>query len=584
MSNQINVEFDVPATMRDGTVLRANIFRPAAEGTYPVALTRTPYGKDFASVTPILDAVRLAQAGYIVIIQDVRGRMKSDGEWSVFRNEANDGYDTVEWAAALPGSSGNVGMYGASYFGFTQWVTAIEAPPSLKAIFPMITWADSRDGVVWRGGALEFGLMGFWQISTIALDVLLKRYNDAPSAQLYQAIGALVIEIDRLRTEGYYSLPLKDFKPLKKLDLAPELFEEIVNKPYDREYNRPFSPQEGYSRVQVPSYNVGGWYDIFTNGTLQAFRAMREIGATPEARQAKLLMGPWSHVGYTNVIGEQDFGFGASTAFINLQTDLTGLTQRWFDYWLKGIDNGITGEPPVKIFVMGENVWRDEQEWPLARTQYTPYYLHSGGSANSLTGNGYLSPEKPGAETADQYTYDPSNPVTTRGGGLLMNQLFKPGVADQQGRERRQDVLVYTTEPLDHALEVTGPVEVRLWAASDAPDTDFVATLVDVHPDGFAQNLVDGIIRARYRNGDRPELLEPGQPYEFTINLWSTSNVFKAGHRIRLDITSSNFPRWDRNPNTGEEIGSSAEMRPARQTIFHDAGHPSSVVLPIIPR
>jgi putative CocE/NonD family hydrolase len=584
MGNQISVEFDVPATLRDGTILRANIFRPAAEGTYPVALTRTPYGKDFASVTPMLDAVRLAQAGYIVVIQDVRGRMKSDGAWSLFRNEAQDGYDTVEWAATLPGSNGNVGMYGASYFGFTQWTAAIGAPPHLKAIFPMITWADSRDGTIWRGGALEFGLISAWLLSSIGLDVLLKRYKDAAPTQKYQAIAALVNEINRLQTEGYYSLPLKDFEPLKKFDLASELFEEISGQPYDRAYNRPFSPQESYSKVQVPSFNVGGWYDIFTNGTLTAFKAMRENGSTPQARQSRLLMGPWSHVNYGGVIGDLDFGFAANSAFINLQTDLTGLTQRWFDYWLKGIENGVKDEPPVKLFIMGENVWRDEQEWPLARTQYTPYYLHSQGNANTAGGSGYLSTERPGTEAADHFTYDPANPVPTKGGNLLMNGVYRPGAVNQQAKEAREDVLVFTTEPLNRALEVTGPLEVRLWAASDAPDTDFVATLVDVHPDGFAQNLADGIIRGRYRQGDGAALLEPGKPYEFTINLWSTANVFKAGHRIRLDVTSSNFPRWDRNPNTGEAFGSSAEMRPARQTIFHDADHPSCVVLPVIPR
>ncbi|MBN9393459.1 MAG: CocE/NonD family hydrolase [Chloroflexi bacterium] len=584
MGNQINVEFDVPATMRDGTILRANIFRPAAEGTYPVALTRTPYGKDFASVTPMLDAVRMAQAGYIVIIQDVRGRMKSDGAWSVFRHEAQDGYDSVEWAATLPGSNGNVGMYGASYFGFTQWTAAIGTPPHLKAIFPVITWADARDGTVWRGGALEFGLMGSWQLSSIGLDVMLKRYKDAPPAQKYQAIATLVNEINRLQTEGYYSLPLKDFEPLKKLNLAPELLEEIVTRPYDREYNRPFSPQESYSKVQVPSFNVGGWYDIFTNGTLTAFKAMHENGSTPQARQSRLLMGPWSHVNYSGVIGDLDFGFAANSAFINLQTDLTGLVQRWFDYWLKGIENGVKDEPPVKLFIMGENVWRDEQEWPLARTQYTPYYLHSQGDANTANGSGYLSTEKPGAEAVDHFTYDPANPVPTKGGNLLMNGVYRPGAVNQQPKEAREDVLVFTTEPLTRDLEVTGPLEVKLWAASDAPDTDFVATLVDVHPDGFAQNLADGIIRARYRQGDRAELLEPGRAYEFTINLWATANVFKAGHRIRLDVTSSNFPRWDRNPNTGEAFGSSTEMRPAHQTIFHDAEHPSCVVLPVIPR
>ncbi len=583
MSDQIKVEFDVPAMMRDGTILRANIFRPDDDQAYPVALTRTPYGKDYASATPVMDAVRMARAGYIVIIQDVRGRFRSDGEWATFKNEANDGYDSVEWAAALPGSTGAVGMWGASYFGFTQWVTAVEAPPHLKALMPFITWADSRDGTSWRGGAMEFGVSAQWQVGTMALDIFLKRYKDVPVAERMAAFGQLVYQANRLRTEGYYSLPLQEFEPFRKLGLTTELT-DLVENANDREFARPFSVYENYDKVKVPAYNVGGWYDLFCQGTVQNFSALRANGSTPEARQAKLLMGPWSHLGYTGVIGEMDFGFTANLALINLQTDLTGLTQRWFDYWLKGIDNGITQEPPVKLFVMGDNVWRDEQEWPLARTVYTPYYLHSQGHANTLQGDGFLSTEPPGQETTDHYTYDPANPVPTRGGNLLMNPLFTPGVKDQRQTEERPDVLVYTSEVLEHDTEVTGPVVVKLWASSDAPDTDFVARLVDVGPDGFAQNTNDGIIRARFRNGDKPELMEPGQPYEFTINLWSTSNVFKAGHRIRLDITSSNFPRWDRNLNTGAPFGSDAELRQAQQTILHDREHPSQVILPLIPR
>ncbi|HEX2915041.1 MAG TPA: CocE/NonD family hydrolase [Chloroflexia bacterium] len=584
MSDQIKVEFDVEATMRDGTVLRANVFRPAEEGSYPVALTRTPYGKDFASVSPMLDAPRLARAGYIVVIQDVRGRYRSEGEWVTFANEANDGYDTVEWAAQLPGSNGKVGMFGASYFGFTQWIAAAQQPPHLKAIVPSITWADVRDGTSWRGGAFELGLMAYWHLATLALDITLKRYKDAHQLQMYQAIVAAVNELNRLRPEGYYSLPLKDFEPLKKLDLAVETLEQAVEQPFSREASAPYSIAEAYDKVQVPSLNIGGWYDIFTNGVLQNFNGVRNAGGTPEARQTKLIMGPWSHVNYSNTVGDIDFGFGASMALMNLQTDLTGLTQRWFDYWLKGIDNGIMKEAPVKLFVMGDNAWRDEQEWPLARTVYTPYYFHSQGRANTLNGNGFLSTEKPGSESADHFTYDPANPVHTYGGGTLMNSLYGPGVKDQRSIEERDDVLVFTSEVLGQDTEVTGPISVKLWASTDGPDTDFVARLVDVHPDGFAQNLADGIIRARYRNGDTPELLEPGQVYEFNIDLWSTANVFKAGHRIRVDLTSSNFPRWDRNHNTGEPFGHGTELRPARQTILHDAEHPSHVLLPIIPR
>jgi uncharacterized protein len=573
MSEQISVEFDAPATMRDGVVLRANIFRPADDRLYPVALTRTPYGKDFASVMPFLDALRLARAGYIVVIQDVRGRFRSAGEWRPFHHEDTDGYDTVEWAARLPGSSGAVGMYGLSYLGFTQWMAAKEAPPSLKAIVPALTWADIRDGVFWRGGAFELGTYANWHLGAVGLDILFKRYQSAPPAEQGRALMQLVGEIDRLRAEGYRSLPLKDFAPLKTLELGD--MGEVVENAENHAYYAPFSIGAAYEQVGVPSLNVGGWYDIFTQGTLQNFGAMRSAGSTSEARQSKLLIGPWSHVNYSGTIGEVDFGFASTLAFINLQTDMTGLTQRWFDHWLKGIDNGVAQEPPIKIFVMGENVWRDEQEWPLARARATPFYLRDGGR---------LAAEPPGDERPDQYVYDPSDPTPTFGGSLLMHALFGPGAKDQRVLEARADVLSYTTEPLAQDTEVTGPLLVQLWAASDATDTDFVAQLVDVYPDGFAPIVADGIVRARYRNGERPELLEPGQPYEFKIDLWATANVFKAGHCIRLDIASASFPRWDRNPNTGSPFGMDAELRLARQTILHDAAHPSRIVLPIVPR
>jgi putative CocE/NonD family hydrolase len=580
MSEQITVEFDVPAPMRDGVILRANIFRPVGEGSYPVALMRTPYGKDFGSVQPFGDAVRMARAGYIVVLQDVRGRYGSDGEWRMFQDEAADGYDSVEWAARLPGANGNVGMYGASYVGLTQWMAAKEAPPSLKALVPSITFADARDGVVWRGGALELGLLANWMLGAIAIDITLKRYQHVAPAEQMQALGQVIHEIDQLRTAGYFSLPLKDFEPLKRLGLATELGELIENAD-SFAFSASFSIGEFYDRVRVPTLNIGGWYDIFIGGTLGNFQALQTAGCTPAARQSKLVVGPWSHVNLSNTIGEIDFGFTSQLAFMNMQTDLTGLTLRWFDYWLKGIENGVTNEPPIKLFVMGANVWRDEQEWPLARAQATAFYLHA---------DGVLSPTLPGDQPPDHYTYDPNDPTPTSGGNLLMHSLFNAGVKDQRAIEARADVLTYTSAPLEQDLEVTGPLLVKLWAASDALDTDFVARLVDVYPDGFAQNLADGIIRARYRNSDpsrsagqgRPELLTPGQPYEFTIDLWATASVFKAGHRIRVDIASASFPRWDRNPNTGAPLGSDTDMRPARQTILHDAAHPSRIVLPVV--
>lgn len=574
MPEQISAEFNVPATMRDGTILRANVFRPtdSAEQKYPVALTRTPYGKDYFTSSPFLDAARLARAGYIVVIQDVRGKFSSEGDWQSFANEARDGYDTVEWAAQLPGSNGNVGMFGASYFGFTQWMTARENPPHLKAIVPAITWADVCEGVFWRNGALELGTMAYWQIAIMLLEQIMRRHRESPLPEKMAAIGAFVQETNRLQKEGYLSLPLNEFEPFKRLGIEAAV-QEVLQRGYNPADYRDFSIGQTPEKITVPAYLIGGWYDIFTKGTLDNFQNQRN-SANPLASQSRLLIGPWSHSGYSNVVGEIDFGFAASSGLINLQYDFTGLTQRWFDYWLKSNQNGLNQEAPIKLFVMGANIWRDEQEWPLARTQYTPFYLQQ---------NGLLSTEKPGEQAADQYTYDPTNPTPTLGGSILMSNVFQPGPKDQRPLETRSDLLVYTSAPLEADLEVTGPVAVKLWAASDASDTDFVARLVDVHPDGFSQNLTDGIIRARYRNGSQEDFLEPGQAYEFTIDLWATSNLFKKGHCIRLHIASASFPRWDRNPNTGQPLGADSELRPARQTILHDAEHLSQVILPVIP-
>jgi len=585
MGQQITVDFDVPATMRDGTVLRANVYRPAGEGQWPVLLTRLPYGKDFPLGNSVLDAAQVARRGYVVIVQDTRGRFASEGAWTPMRNEALDSVDTIEWAARLPYSNGKVGMYGASYFGFTQWVGAVHSPPALKAMVPYITWCDPLNGVFFRAGALELGTSANWQLS-MGLNVLMRRYaNDPDPRHLGGAIYQWARETDALGPEGYWSLPLKDFGPLKRTDVAPDFF-EAIGHPMDREHAEPLTILGKHENVIVPTFNVGGWYDIFLKDTIENFRIMRQQGSTPQARQSKLLIGPWVHGGATNPIGEMNFGFASTPAFINLQTDFMSLQVRWFDHFLKDIDTGILNEAPIKIFVMGANIWRDEQEWPLARAVETRYYLHSNGRANTLNGDGNLSTHAPEAETADQYAYDPANPVITSGGALLMTPEFRPGVFDQRPTENRQDVLVYTTPVLEQDVEVTGPIVVHLWAVSSSPDTDFVARLVDVHPDGYAQNLTDGLIRARYRNferGEEPSLIEPGRAYEYLIDLWATSNVFKQGHRIRLDITSSNFPRWDRNPNTGHAFGSDSELVIAHQTILHDDEHPSFVVLPIVP-
>jgi putative CocE/NonD family hydrolase len=583
MSRQIITEFDVPVTMRDGTTLRANIYRPLGEGPWPVLLTRLPYGKDLPLGTVVLEPGQVARRGYVVIVQDTRGRFASEGEWDPFRYEALDGFDTIAWAAQLPYSNGSVGMYGASYFGFTQWSAAVHQPSALKAMIPFITWNDPFNGLVFRGGALELGGATNWQLD-MGLNVVMRRYANDPKALGY-AIYMLVKEMDAMGTQGYWSLPLKDFGPLKRQEVAPAFFEAMA-APMNREQVEHLTILGKHENVTVPTFNISGWYDICLQDTISNFTIMRQHGSTPEARQSKLLIGPWTHSTYINPIGELNFGFGASAAFIDLQIDFLSLQVRWFDHWLKGIDTGMLFEAPIKLFVMGANVWRDEQEWPLARAVETRYHLHSNGHANTLHGDGVLSTAVPAVEPFDQYAYDPANPVITRGGALLMSPEFRSGPFDQRSTEAREDVLVYTTPALEQDVEVTGPISVHLWAASSAPDTDFVARLVDVYPDGYAQNLTDGIIRARYRNftqGEPPSLIEPGKACEYEIDLWATSNVFKAGHRIRLDVTSSNFPRWDRNPNTGHDFGADAELVVAHQTILHDREHPSYVTLPIVP-
>jgi putative CocE/NonD family hydrolase len=588
MDQRVLIEFDVETQMRDGTTLRANVYRPAGEGQWPVLLTRLPYGKDLPSGSAVLDPIQVARRGYVVIVQDTRGRFMSDGEWEPFINEALDGVDTIDWAAQLTYSNGIIGMYGISYYGFTQWSSAVLQPPALKAMAPVQTWNDPFNGVLFRGGALELGVSGSWQLM-MGLNELMRRHRGNPQA-LGRSINLLAKEMDVLGKEGYWFLPLREFGPFKRHDIAQPFFENF-SSPMDPEHPnaQPLFITGKQESVVVPTLNVGGWYDIFLQDTIDSYKFMRKRGSTQEARQSKLLIGPWAHGAFTNPIGEMNFGFGSSAALIDLQIDFMSFQMRWFDHWLKGIDTGMLDEAPIKLFVMGANVWRDEQEWPLERAVETRYYLHSNGQANTLHGNGYLSTDLPENKepSADYYDYDAANPVVTRGGALLMSPEYRAGPFDQRPTENREDVLVYTTGELKEDLEVTGEIKVHLWAISSAPDTDFVARLVDVYPDGYAQNLTDGIIRARYRNaalGEHAALIESGRVYEYVIDLWATSNVFRAGHRIRLDVTSSNFPRWDRNPNTGHEFGLDMELAVAHQTILHDSEHPSYVVLPVVPQ
>ncbi|MBM3946829.1 MAG: CocE/NonD family hydrolase [SAR202 cluster bacterium] len=579
--HSIKVETEVPTRMRDGTVLYADVVRPDASGRFPVILQRTPYDKRAGRAAMGLEAINLATHGYAVVTQDCRGRFSSEGEWNPFFDEIQDGYDTVEWCAAQPWSNGKVGMFGGSYVGATQWLAAIARPPSLVAISPRITSSNYYEGWTYVGGALAWGFASSWTMGNLAAANIetIRRNKEIPQSM----VQSLVTSVDQM-DEPFKTLPLRNLPGLNR-DLAPYFYDWISHPTYD-DYWRRIAIEERHNQVTVPSFNSGGWFDIFLGGTLKNYVGMRAKGTTPGARDARLLIGPWYHGPHGSIAGDYYFGAGAA----DVAVDLAGRQVRFFNHWLKGQDDGYSREAPVRIFVMGDNVWRTENEWPLARAQNVNFYLQSGGRANTLNGDGLLSRDLPGAsQSPDSFLYDPRNPVPTRGGGLCCNAIFLPGGSyDQRPVEARADVLCYTTPPLAVDTEVTGPITVTLYASSSAPDTDFTAKLVDVcpAPDHCVHGLTDGIIRARYRNSTTGAAapLTPGRVEKYTIDLVSTANVFKKGHSIRVDISSSNFPRFDRNLNTGKEGWQDAEIRVAQQTIFHSAEYPSHITLPVIPR
>ena len=566
---------DVPARMRDGTVLRSDVYTPTGSGQFPVVLLRLPYDKDAAQTYVYAPPAFYAEHCYVVVIQDVRGQYKSDGTFYTFRDEARDGYDTVEWAARLPHADGKVGMYGFSYPGASQWLAATLRPPSLVAIIPAMTASDYHDGWTYEGGALMQSFAESWPLTTLA-NSSVRRYADGAALDATMNRAA-----QDLHSTWYWQLPLKDFTPLRPEDprVAP-YFYDWLKHPNNDAYWQQWSIRSRYRQVTVPTLNFDGWYDIFVKGALENYQGMRAHGGSTVARQgAQLVVGPWAHLPWNRKVGQLDFGPLA-------ENPIDALQLRWFDHWLKGIDNGVDKDPSVRVFVMGANKWRTADTWPLPGTRYEKYYLHSKGNANTLTGSGVLSTERPsrsanGESATDRYVYDPRNPVPSYGGRFQSS--VPEGPQDQRVIEQRPDVLVYSTPVLKKSVEVTGPISVTLYAASSAPDTDWTAKLTDVHPDGSSMLVEYGIQRARYRVSQvKPSLITPHKVYEYTIEVWPTSNLFKAGHQIRLEISSSNFPMWDRNPNTGRPFARDAELRTAHQTIYHDAAHPSGMTLPIM--
>lgn len=575
----LKIESNVAVPMRDGVTLYADIYRPEGNGQFATILQRTPYDKTTSLTNTMLDPIRAAKAGFAVVIQDTRGRHSSEGEFYAFRDDINDGYDTVEWAAAQHWSTGKVGMFGASYVGATQWLAAISRPPHLVTIAPTVTASNYHDGWTYQGGAFELGFNMSWTL----LQLTLSNFSNVSRVQnvARERRAELIHDVDNM-TEGFGFLPTKDFPGLDS-GMAKYYYDWLAHPDFD-DYWQALCIEDRHSEIDVPALHFGGWYDIFLGGTIRNYLGMKKYGANEIAKSGqKLVIGPWAHGARGSMMaGNYYAGIMADPAAI----DVDGIHLRWFDHWLKDDENGITEEAPVRIFVLGDNLWREEQEWPLARAVETKYYLHSAGKANSKNGDGTLNTDAPKTEQTDVFLYNPADPVPTTGGALCCNPNFAAnGAYDQNQVENRQDVLVYSTPVLAQDVEVTGPVTVSLWASTSATDTDFTAKLVDVCEEGCARNLTDGIIRTRYRNSmSNPALIEPGKAYCYDIDLWATSNVFKAGHRIRLEISSSNFPRFDRNTNTGNIIAEDTELRPALQTVFHDSEHPSYVSLALVPR
>jgi len=562
---EVTVERNVPATMRDGIVLRADIYRPKSDGKFPVLLQRTPYDKRGG----VEFGLRAAARGFVAIVQDVRGRYTSDGEWYTFKNESNDGYDTVEWAAALPYSNGKVGMWGGSYVGATQMLTAIAHPPHLAGICPVVTASNYHENWTYQGGAFEQWFDESWT-SGLAQDTFNRKVDDETNAR-----------------EGMWKLPLADYplfnfpahgKPTATDSLAPYFLDWLAHPNYD-DYWKRWSIEEHYADINVPALTIAAWYDIFLGGSLRNYMGIKAHGGEAARSGQRLLVTIGGHAGGGRKIGEVDFGSAAE------EYDENNITLDWYDYLFRGVQNEFAKQKAVRIFVMGANQWREEDDWPLARARETKYFLHSAGKANSLRGDGKLSTSAPASEPPDQYVYDPANPVQTIGGPLCCDgHHLPPGPRDQRPVEARDDVLVYSTPPMSQDMEVTGPLSVELYAKSSTVDTDFTAKLVDVGPDGFAQNLSEGILRARYRDSrEKPSLINPGEVYKLDIDLWATSNVFRKGHVLRLEISSSNFPRFDRNLNTGEDAKFGERFVSATNGIYHDAQHPSALILPVVP-
>jgi putative CocE/NonD family hydrolase len=579
----VRVEPSILVSMRDGVQLSTDIYFPEDAGKkLPVIMIRTPYNKKAEwTVEP---ARWFAGQGYIVAIQDVRGRFESQGAYTVSAYDTEDGYDMIDWLASQPWSTGKVGTYGCSYLGENQIETATLRNPHHVAMIPQASGGARRYFGLYQGGALELAAGAEWfrGNGSKVRPMLSPATSQAGFAQAapYYDLNPVLPEIDARKI--FLSLPIIDL--VDRMGAPPSDWEGIVSHGLVDPWWDQFGYVDETDRFNTPALLIDSWYDYGPADTL----ALRELLArNAESKLARdnlfAVIAPGTHCSYEEadehtIVGQRDVG--------DARFDFRSLYLRWFDYWLKGVNNGVTDMPKLQIYVMGRGEWRAENEWPLARTEFTKYYLHSDGNANSRTGTGSLNTDPPKDEASDRFVYDPAAPVPTLGGpdwGASHPDLL-PGGTDQGPAEMRHDVLVYTTPPLENGLEVTGPLEAVLYVSSSARDTDFTGKLVDVYPDGTAYNVQEGILRARYREGfEKKVWMKEGEVYELRVDLKVTSNYFRPGHRIRLEVSSSNFPRFDRNLNTGGNNFDETEWVTTRNTVHHSSVYPSHLLLPIIP-
>ncbi len=547
---EIRIDRHQAVPMRDGVRLYADVYRPAAPGRYPVLVVRTPYGvqRENSSIHDTLP--KFAQLGYVVVNQDVRGRYESEGQWDPFRNEGRDGYDTIEWAAKQPWSNGKVATQGGSYLGHVQWAAGSQAPPHLVSMFPAVASTNIYANWLTQGGAFRLSFNFGWGVVRMPNRIMLPQWwHTGPAA------------VPELRYENILRhVPLGTGDLESAHNEVKHYRDWLQHESYDA-YWKAISDEERFDKVKVPVHTQGGWFDIFLAGTINGFTGMRARGGTEAARQqTRMVIGPWGH-GPSRKFGDLDFGPEADKRLLDYEV-------RFYDHYLKGVANGIETEPPVQIFYMGANKWKSHDAWPIPGSKPSPYYLNAGGALSTSKGTG-----------SSQYRYDPNDPVPTTGGNNCCGVPTHAGPVDQAPLDARKDILHFKTEPLAKPVAIAGPVKLMLHASTDGPDTDWMVKLIDVYPDGKAYPMAEGMLRARFHKGlDKPEKLTPGQAYEFIVDLVGTAVVFQPGHRIRVDIASSNFPQFDRNLNTGEPLAAASKPRIATQTIFHD----SHILLPLV--